>query len=445
MNTKNLRRLVAILSLGLAAAACGGSGDPAAESDTGDSPADTASDLDIITLEPGDSEVKAVTISALGGIRFDRPVETGLLVIDDFVLVTQRVGNSDTLAHILLTSQLFAGSKVDNVESYLDVIKLTHDVNPTGTAIVVAGVELAGYEITGDESVQSFASSRFPAPAIAGGGPLEYTLSFIGETPSGVLDVGVDGLTSEEAQAMLPALGTMLASLEFTGPGLDPALPPGEVIEPAEPGPPPPPAEGADDAAIPPLGPPFSSVEPGRYELLNFGLPISLDFGEEWAIQPNFPGVIVVTDPTSIGPNDRDLIFVNSIAELVPLAGGPLVAGDAIPIGDIEELLSNPPEPMQVSDVERTVLEAENGSTTPVVSFTIEMVGDHACSPSDPCELGFVTAYGFVNQLRPMDTQRVWWFPEHPHGPAAIIVSAGEDSVWMERAEELMATLELSR
>jgi hypothetical protein len=344
-----------------------------------------------------------------------------------------------------LTSQLFAGSKVENAESYLDVIKLTHDVNPTGTAIVVAGIELAGYEITGDESVQSFASSRFPAPAIAGGGPLEYTLSFIGETPSGVLDVGVDGLTSEEAQAMLPALGTMLASLEFTGPGLDPALPPGEVIEPSAPGSPPLPVEGADDVAIPPLGPPFSSVEPGRYELLNFGLAISLEFGEDWAIQPNFPGVIVVTDPTSIGPNDRDVVFFNSIAELVVLAGGPLVAGDAVPVGDIEELLSNPPELMKVSEIERTVLEAENGSTTPVISFTVEMVGDHACSPTDPCEMGLVTAYGFVNQFRPMDTQRVWWFPEHPHGPAAIVVSAGEDSGWMERAEELMETLELSR
>ena len=224
MNANNLRRLVAILSLGLAAAACGGSDDPVAISDAGDSPSDTASDLDIIVLEPADSEVKGVTISALGGIRFDRPVKTGLLVVDDVVLVPPRVDSSDTFAHISLTSQLFAGSEVDNAESYLDVIKLTHDVSPTGTAIVVAGVELTGYEITGDESVQSFASSRFPAPAIAGGGPLEYTLSFIGETPSGVLDVGVDGLTSEEAQAMLPALGTMLASLEFTGPGSRPGV-----------------------------------------------------------------------------------------------------------------------------------------------------------------------------------------------------------------------------
>jgi len=467
MPAKNSRRLAMILALGLAAASCGGGDDLVAESDVIAAPTDTATEqappesevaptviepdepagaLDIVTLESANGDVKATTNSALGGIRFERPADSTLIVVDDVVLVTQQPDNPEEVsAYVMLVTQLPAGSRIDSVERYLEVIELTHDVSPTGTAIVVGDIELTGYEITGTESVLAFASGRFPAPSVGAFGPGKYSLSFIGETASGVLDVGVRGSTREEAEAILSTLGTVLASLEFTGPGLDPALPPGEVVEASEAGPPPPPADAADDAPAPPLGPPFSPAETGRYELLNFGLPISLDFGEGWFIQPNFPGIIALTDPTSAGPNDRDVVFINSIRELVPLAGGPVVAGDAIPVGDIEELLSNPPEPMKVSEIERTVLQAENGSTTRVISFTVEIVDDRACSPTDPCELGLVTAYGVVKLLRPTDAHRVWWFPEHPNGPAAVVVSASAGSDWMQRAEELMATLELSR
>ncbi len=153
----------------------------------------------------------------------------------------------------------------------------------------------------------------------------------------------------------------------------------------------------------------------------------------------------MLTHPDSIGPNDRDIVFMNSIRELVPLAGGPVQAGDSADATDIEALIDAPPEGITISDVERFELTAPGGASTPVVAFEIEVDSRSTCSPSAPCEFAFVTKYGFVKPIRQSDEHRVWWFPEHPNGPAAAVVADNKPSDWVADAERLMETLELSR
>lgn len=456
---------MAALALALAASAC--SDDPAAEqveaevtettvataeeTDTAstDAEAEVSAAPERIVIEPGAGSTTSYVSSAMGGIRFDVPESNVVLFAGDHVLVTasDELERPDgfAVAAIGLTSMLSAGAPLESADAYLAAIRGAGvEVTPTGTTIEVLGYELIGYEMVGGSNeLFLFASERAGAPPQSGFGPGANTIEFIADTPSGVLAATVadpDG----EPEAWLPVLGTLLESLELSGPGLDPALPAGEAIEPADGGPPPPPAEGSDDPeGPPPLGQPFSELDPGRYELLNFGLPVSVDVPEDWSVQPNFPGVVVLTKTGSIGPGDRDIVWINDIRELAPIAGGPVRAGDVLPVDDIEAIITNPPAGLVLDNVERIELAGADGSITPVVSFDVSVDPSSACSPTEPCDYALVTSYGFVKQLLSTLTQRVWFFPDHPTGPAAAISQSHIGSDFSAEAAAVMATLEL--
>lgn len=419
--------------------------DSGSDTDDADLTGPAVEENEIVSIQPSDKPSTSAVVSAMGGISFDYPEGTKYVQLDDSVLISS-TGNdaSESGIGVALVTQFAAGNQISGLEEYLDVLRTTHEVSPTGTSIQLGEWELKGYEMTGSERPLPFAASRFPAQSPAANGPDLYARIYAAETPSGILTAGIGGDDNQSAETMLPAFGTLLASLEFVGPGLDPALPPGEIIEPENAGPPPPAAEN-EDAVLPPLGAPFTAVEtPGRYELINFGLPVSVDFPEGWFVQPNFPGTIVLTHPDSSGPNDRDIVFLNSLAELVPLAGGPIRAGEAIDFSDIDAFIQAPPDGLETSEVERFELEAPDGTSMPVITFSLE-VEERACTVDDPCDYGFVTTYGFVKTLRASDAIRLWWFPEHPHGPAAAIAVDTKPTEWISEAVTLMDTLELGR
>ncbi len=179
--------------------------------------------------------------------------------MDDVVIVHAKdVNPNDQAATVHLISQLGTGEPVPDLDTYFQAVEATHQVAPTGTSIEVDGFELVGYDLTGAEDAPLFGTSRHPAPILANRGPDAFSRVFVGETPSGILSFSVRGSTVADAEAMLPALGTMAATIEFVGPGLDPALPRGESIEPHDAGPPPPAADEDATGALPPLGAPFA-------------------------------------------------------------------------------------------------------------------------------------------------------------------------------------------
>lgn len=406
-------------------------------------------DAELITIEADGSPVRSYLTSAMGGVKFEAPESALVLISGDHILVTDEVQLTGKagfgLASVGLTSMLGSGAPLESAEQYLDVIRDAGvDVTPTGTKIELMGHELVGYEYSGGSAdLFLFAADRVGAPVQSGFGPEGSTIEFVGDTESGVLTATASEPDGDPI-AWLPTLGTLLEGLELTGPGLDPALPPGETIEVTDGGPPPDPAAASDDpASSPALGEPFSPLDPGRYELLNFGIPVSVEVPEDWFVQPNFPGVIVLTKAGSIGPGDRDIVWINDIRELAPIAGGPVRAGDPLPLDDIEAILADPPNGMAIDSVERFDLVAANGDAQPVVSFNVSVDTASPCSPADPCDYALITSYGFVKQLLSTSAQRVWFFPEHPTGPAAAVAQTQLNSDFLGEAEAVMATLEL--
>ncbi len=413
------------------------------------SAAETASEL--ITIETDQGPTTSYVSSTMGGVRFEAPAESVVLVTGDHIVVTTRDEISKTdgfgLATFGLTSMLGGGGQLESVEQYLDAVReVGVEVTPTDTKIEVLGYELVGYTMTGgDNSLFTFADARFGGPVESGFGPGASNIEFLADTPSGVLVAGVvDPGTS--ADAWLPFLGTLIESIELTGPGFDPPLPAGEFLEMANAGGPPAPAEASKDVSgVTPLGEPFVPLEPGRYELLNFGIPVSVEVPDDWFVQPNFPGFVVLTRAGSIGPGDRDLVWINDIQELAPIAGGPIRAGDARPVDDIEAIISDPPAGLVIDDVERVELSGPNGDTMPVVSFQVSVDPASPCTADEPCDYALITSYGSVKPLLSTVAQRVWFFPEHPTGPAAMVAQGDLNSDFLSEAVAIMATLELRR
>ncbi len=413
---------------------------------------DSASvDEELITIEADDGPSSTFASSAMGGVRFEVPDTHTLLVTGDQLLVSTAEGlvvgdDGVSFAAVALTSQLSSGTPIETAEEYLAAAEAADvDIVPTGTKIELLGYELVGYNMEGDKDLFTFANDRRGAPVESGFGPGENAIEFVGTTPSGVL-TAIASNPGGSLDDWLPTLGTLVASIEFTGSGLDPALPDGEAIQFADEGPPPPAAEASEDPdGLPPLGEPFSPIDPGRYEFLNFGLSVSIDVPGDWFVQPNFPGVVVLTRAGSIGPGDRDIVFLNDIRELVPIGGGPIQAGDALSVDDIEAIISDPPPGAIIDNVERFDLTAPNGSATRVIAFDFTGDPSAACSLDEPCDFALVTPYGFVKKLLSTSDQRIWFFPEHPTGPAAAVAQNSQGTDFIAEASAVIATLELSR
>ncbi len=401
------------------------------------------------SIEPAGGPMVDYVSSAMGGVRFEAPEGSVVLAIGDGILVSSEEGlaefETQEYASVVLVTMFGGGGQLESAEQYLDAVRGAGvEVAETGTTVELAGYELVGYEMTGgDPNLYLFAADRFGAPVQNGFGPLGHSLEFIADTPAGVLSAGV--AAEEDIEPLLPLLGTLLESVEMTGPGLDAPLPAGEEIVISEPGAPPAPAEASGDPdGLPELGESFSPLAAGRYELLNFGLPVSVEVPDDWFVQPNAPGIVVLSKAGSIGPGDRDLVWINDIRELTPIAGGPTLAGSPRSVDDIEAIIADPPSGLVVDDVERSELTAPDGETMPVVSFRVSADPSSACTSDDPCDYAFLTSYGVSKQLLSTSQQRVWFFPEHPSGPSAAVAQGPFSSDFVAEAEAVMATMELS-
>lgn len=403
-----------------------------------------------MSFEPADNsgELVSFTSSSMGGVRFSVDPDHFLFTPGDNIVVSvtdpaDKAGWET--ASIGLITQSADGQRIDSVD---EVIRLTADtptaeVTPTDTVLELFGYELDGYRIRADVSqrdVLLYAADRYGAPPMGLFSFFPNAEIFLAETPAGVL-MATRGEADEEENldAISPALGTLLSTIELIGPGFEQALPDGQAIEPTD---------GVSEAARgtidedgpAPLDTLFSPVEAGTYQLANFGRTFTLDFDDGWLVQPNFPGFIVLTAPGSGGPGDRVLVFLSGVTELVPIIGGPVESGARIAIDSADDLINGNLEGIDIDNVQ----EVDLGGVA-ATRFDLAISPDQACTVTESCEYAVVTSSGVVQQIESTQIHRIWWIDDGVGGPSMIVAMStlplelpGE---WIETATELLDTI----
>jgi hypothetical protein len=460
MSRRHALAAATIASTLFATAACAGS-DPSSlpVSDTNPSAVESESTIpttslpDVASLPLAEfeldrlGEVRQFVTPAMGGVRYSVSADHTPAIIHDTVLVfteppnVQITGPRST-ATIALVTQSVAGSAVSTVEAFLETVEGVEGAvaEPTGDAIELFGHRLRGYEISNGAELEEprlFSSARFGAPVDTEFAPFPYALLYLADTPAGVLTAGISGSDEANARQSSGALVTLLSTAELTGPGLDTPLPPGEVIEPASAGLPPEPAAVLDDAP-PALEATFAPIEPGRYQVPNVGRQLTIDIDDGWFAQPNFPGIVVLTAPGSIGPGDRELVMISDVVEYLPTEAGPRRGGESTPVTNVEALVAAPPSGFSVSEISNQELGGASASR-----FDLTTDPDATCVLGQPCEAALVTSYGVVKPLAAGFDHRVWWI-EHETGPATVFIAmALDDPDFIERAAALVETIEI--
>ncbi len=427
------------VALGLVVAGCGFGDD--AEMVTID-----GTERRLVTIEPAaeGTDLVEYTTSAMGGIRFSIDPAHHLYTRGDLIIVSVVDPTGEDgweAASVGLVTQTADGVRIDSVDELIDLIAAvpTAEVTATDTAIEVLGYHLAGYEVRADQSTrehQLVAADRFGSPPFS---LVAYTPNariFLAETPAGVLVAGssqaddVDGI-----EAIDVALGTLVATIEPTGDGLDTALPDGEILEPDqirdfE-------ARGEIDPDGPPaLDAPFVTVEPGVYQIANFGPTFTLDIGDGWFTQPNFPGFVVFTGATSKGPGDRDLLFLTGVLDVLPIGPAQVAAGNPVPVvtaGDVIEAIGTDVEIVDMATVDLDGLAATR--------FDVQIPPDASCTAAEPCEYAFRMSSGPVVSLRSTHDHRIWWIENGADGPSMILAMAPQGHDFIDRATDLLATM----
>ena len=415
-------------------------------------PASSLPDLTSLPLADFDAEpdvdVEQFVSPGMGGIRFSTSVDHTTAIIHDSVLIFTEppnpvINGPRSTATIDLVTQSVAGSRVSTVEAYLETVRGVENatVEPTGDAIELFGRRLRGYEISNGAELEEprlFSSARFGAPVDTEFAPFPYSMVYLADTPAGVLTASIAGSDEGNARQSSGALATLVSTAEFTGPGLDAPLPPGEVIEPASVGPPPDPAPliGDGPRAMETL---FAPVDPGSYQIPNVGRQLTIDIDDGWYAQPNFPGIVVLTAAGSIGPGDREVFMMSDVVEYLPTEAGPRRGGDSTPIASVDDLVAQPPPGFTVSEISRRELDSAS-----LTRFDLTTDPDATCALGEPCELALVTSYGVVDKLGAGSDHRIWWIT-HDTGPTTVfVVTALNDPEFIERATALVDTIEFA-
>ncbi len=224
-----------------------------------DSALDAANELPDVALGEVDAGATVVLTSpAMGGVRFEAAEQHNPSSGADFVSV--RIDEpGDGLkpeANVALITQSVNQTPVMTVDDYMDAVSTDPSarVEPTGDALDLFGYRLTGYEISNDATFEEpmlFGANRIGAEVTSVAGPFPYSRVYLAETPAGLLQAAIEGLDADHAEQAAGAFSLLVDSIEFTGPGLDVPLPPGEVIESTTPAPPPEPATPVEDGPAP--------------------------------------------------------------------------------------------------------------------------------------------------------------------------------------------------
>ena len=400
--------------------------------EVGDEPDAELTFADFPAPDLGD-RARTVTYPALGGIRFDIDNTHDVWAYGDGIVIDPvgAGGNVTTdSAQLALITQTPEGAPIDTVADFLETMSFVPEISvaPNGRVIDVFDRELTGFtvELVGippfattlpEDALRLFDTSRRGSLPFASLTP-QRTQMYLAETPAGVLYASYDVNPYVEDPLAQDAFATLLATVELTGPGLGVPLPEGARF--GGDGPSPEAAEISDDGP-PALFVSSSPIADGRYQLHNFGYPISAQL-DGWFVQPNLPGAAVfVGGGISRGPGDRGVVFLAGIEpSITPQAGGPTRVGDPVDLSDIEAFLDDPPDNLDIFDVSQTEI-----AGLEAFRFDVRVAQGATCAQDDPCEYAFEATWNWnaTVSINAENHHRIWWIPDHPAGPSMIYVS----------------------
>lgn len=395
--------------------------------------------------------VRTFSYPALGGVRFDADAAHDVYAYGDGIFIDPAGsgGNVPTdLAILALITQSPNGSAVETVDDVLGALSAVREISvqPNGQSIELFDRELVGYAVD-LESVPQFAQSipdvtlRLLDTSRRGSLPFsaftpQRAQIYLAETPAGVLFAGFDVNPYTDRPPSLDAFATLISSAELADPGLDAPLPGGTMFGGTEL--PPEPAELVPDGP-PGLFAAFSTIPDGRYQLQNFGVPMSADLSG-WFVQPNQPGAIVlVGGGISRGPGDRGIVLIAGLQpKVTPQAGGPSLVGEPVDLSDIESFLDSPPANLEISNASQVEVGGLNA-----FRFDVRVVDGATCAQDEPCEYAFEARWDWISSIS-IDAEnehRIWWMPDHPAGPAMIHI-ADIDPEFIELGTSLVDSIE---
>ena len=180
----------------------------------------------------------------------------------------------------------------------------------------------------------------------------------------------------------------------------------------------------------------YSPIDAGTHRVTALGTPMTFTVDDSWFVNPNEPGYFALSDPSSVGPDDRDIVFMRVAALADPEApGAPLAEQDGWPVDDLEGWLANLADGIEVSDPENVILGGRDA-----VRFDISVDDDFECGP-EFCA-GFVhNGNNGGRSLSPGITNRAFWIDEG-ETPILVMLGAGlQGEEFFDRAEEVLATL----
>lgn len=171
----------------------------------------------------------------------------------------------------------------------------------------------------------------------------------------------------------------------------------------------------------------FAPVHEGTWEARALGTSFEVDIEGAWWVQPNEPGLVVLSDPDSRGPGEFDVVFIRPTALSDPTDPG---SGEPWPVDDIEGWLASTDAGVVAAPVEDEV-----GGVKGIV-FEVELTR----STSFP----FVeNAAGGGKEFFPGHRYVVHWLDQGEHAPIAIVVGARTPEIdeWRPTAASLLETV----
>ncbi len=395
--------------------------------------------------EPDWSQLEEHNLPVMGGMTLGIAAPQSIHYDANLVMVRSTYDSVQGAAQPTMVFGLF--SQFVDTSPIADIAALTEQriaafgtAEPTGETLSAFGLEMERWSFVASDPDLDNGPLLSPYPLGTGGptgwNPFPFSELYLAETEAGILAFGWSAPTAAEladAEAIfdqvapsielanqdIAARGTVTAPISASNP---PESPPAPVDLP----------EGWDT--------PFDGVgmeiDPGSYTSTNLGTPVMFTVGDNWEVQPNFPGWLVLTGPESVGPGDRDLVFRTGVTELVPVNAQYERDGDAIELTDLQALADDPPPNMVIgiSEIEidgRTVLQAD-----------IEIVPSASCGETEVCEYILFTRYPFPGQsIRTGFVNRIVQIEEGLAEPLTLIVAA-QDPAWFDIAQSVIDSLE---
>ena len=190
-----------------------------------------------------------------------------------------------------------------------------------------------------------------------------------------------------------------------------------------------------DDVAL--LDFEYQPVPAGRYRVETLGAPFLIDIPAGWSVKPNSFGRLVISDPESSGPGDRDIVMIRPSNLADPDKPGAPVeeqAGDW-PLGDITGW---------IDALIPGVVGGEPVNTTigglDAVRFDVAVTDEVECG--EKFCVGFATNRELNGMFfDPPTRYRVWWIDGGDEAPIAINIGNGSDLEFTERAHAVLDTV----